>query len=343
MMKTHCSAVVIGCGRIAGLMDKTLSLPAQSHAAAYRQNPDIEVVCWVDVVEEKAQTMAEKSGTGSVRTNFTEALQEYQPDVISICTPDDTHFSVVMEILKSAFPPNIIFLEKPACRTSKELHQMIPAARVCDCEILVNHSRRFDTKHQHLKGLIAEGFFGELIRGDVFYYSGWMHNGIHIVDTLNFLFGDEIRLEKMLGKTESPYEKDPTLDAVLKFKNNAADVFLYAFDEEYYQLFEFDFKFDRARQRLEDFGSRIVYEKKEVNHLAENVLVPDRISFPDCAASPLENVVNGMVQFLRGGNDDPISGTRLTDILPTMETLWRGMEMADGFQQTHGERKLHKP
>ena len=45
-----------------------------------------------------------------------------------------------------------------------------------------------------------------------------------------------------------------------------------SFDERHYQLFEFDLRFEKARLRIEDFGSRILFEKKEVNNIGENVL-----------------------------------------------------------------------
>ena len=49
-------------------------------------------------------------------------------------------------------------------------------------------------------------------RVNIIYYGGWKHNGIHVIDTLNFLFSDEIKWTKINNVLMSPYPKDPTIE-----------------------------------------------------------------------------------------------------------------------------------
>ncbi len=42
---------------------------------------------------------------------------------------------------------------------------------------------------------IADGYFGEVIRVDAIYYSGWQHNGIGYGRYFNFLFSEGIDLK----------------------------------------------------------------------------------------------------------------------------------------------------
>jgi len=320
-------AIIVGCGRIAGLLDKDQTQPIRSHARAYHNHPEIDVICCVDIVREKARALADKFGGGAVEKDFKVAIEKHRPHVISICTPDETHFDIVMEVLQSGYAPQVVFLEKPACRTLEQLDQLITVSEKKGIDILVNHTRRFDEKHNKLKKLIREKFFGDLVRGDIFYYSGWLHNGVHIVDTLNFIFNDEVLIESVTKATSSPYPNDPTLDAVMRFKEMPGTVFLNSFDEKHYQLFEFDLKFDRARLRIEDFGSRIFFEKRTINELKENVLIMEELSFPDVLHSPMQLAIEGIVQLLRDGNRSILLNHRLTDVIPTMKTLLHGVEV----------------
>lgn len=326
-------AIIVGCGRIAGLLDKDQTQPIRSHALAYHNRPEIDVICYVDVVREKARALADKFGGGSVERDFKIAIGKYKPHVVSICTPDETHFDIAMDVLQNACAPQVIFLEKPACRTLEQLNEMIAVSEKKETEVLVNHTRRFDEKHNQLKKLIAEGFFGDLVRGDIFYYSGWLHNGVHIVDTLNFIFNDEVFLERIIQKNPSPYPNDPTLDVVMSFKKGNGIIFLHSFDEKHYQLFEFDLKFDQARLRIEDFGSRIFYEKRTANELEENVLLYEQLSFPGASDSPMQRAIDGIVQYLGDRDSSILAGHRLADVAPTMNALLQGIEMSKALGQ----------
>ena len=72
--------------------------------------------------------------------------------------------------------------------------------------------------HQKIKNLIDNNFFGKLIRTDVFYYGGWVNNGSHIVDILNFLFTDKLKFNKLINYNKN--KSDIQLDCILNFEQN---------------------------------------------------------------------------------------------------------------------------
>ncbi len=108
-------------------------------------------------------------------------------DVVSVCTPDATHFDIIKNIFESDSTPKVIFVEKPVCSNHEELNYLEYFSRQKKTQIIVNHTRRFEEKHQDLKKLITLGTLGRLVRGDIFYYGGWKHNGVHIVDIIGVL------------------------------------------------------------------------------------------------------------------------------------------------------------
>lgn len=317
-------AIIIGCGKIAGFFDTDDMGYVYSHAHAYKNNPDIEIVCCVDINIHKAKELAKKYNCSDVEKDFVEALNRHKSDIVSVCTPDEIHYDIVVGILSNDITPKIIYLEKPVCGNINELNKMVSLSDQKKVEIVVNHTRRFDSNHRYLKKLIAQKKFGNLVRGDIFYYSGWEHNGIHVIDTLNYLFNNQIIIKKIYSKKESPYPDDPTLDLSLSFRDSQADIYLHSIDEKYYQLFEFDLKFEKARLKIEDFGNRIIYEKKIINEMRENVLAVDQLDFPENNLSPMQTAINLISDYLRVNDVRLLEGHRISDIANTMKTIWKG-------------------
>lgn len=315
-------AIIIGCGRIAGAYDSSLSEWVYSHAHAYALHPGFEVVAYIDKDLAKAEALAAKYGSKSCFRSYADAAEKHHPDVVSVCTPDTTHFKITLEVIESSAKPKVIFLEKPACSNAEELKTMIEVARESGIKIIVNHSRRFDTKHQAIRGLYQRGFFGHLTRANMFYYSGWRHNGVHTIDTLNFIFGKRLQIKELLGKRPSRYIDDPTLEFDLAMQDSPARLTISGQDEEHFQLFEFDFLFDRSRLRIEDFGNRIIYEKRIVNAMMENVLVLEPLHLGESTGTPMQNAIENIHSYLTEGS--ALEGYTIEDIKETMQIIWEG-------------------
>ena len=259
-----------------------------------------------------------------------EALEELRPDLISVCTPDVTHFEVVYKILESPFCPRVIFLEKPAMTSSKDFSTIIELAKKIDTTIIVNHSRRFDDNYQALKDIIINRKYGECIRIDCWYYGGWVHNGVHLVDILQYLFDDELVLKSAGNYNEFlNYFSDINLEGRFNFNHSDINVFINCMDEVNYQLFELDFKFSRGRLRIENFEERFLIEKVLVNDLGERVLdfeSSDSIADPKaiCRNEPIINAANVIVDILESGSDH--SEYSIESSGATMKTIWATQE-----------------
>ena len=211
-------ALIVGCGKIAGANDIFGSM---THGGAYASQSNIDLVAAVDRDSIKARQFAELSSC-AYSSELIPSLELYAPDVVSVCTPDATHFDVVCEILSIPCAPRVIFLEKPACATQEQYVTLLHLAAKSCSVIVVNHSRRFSSEIQILRERFSDGEFGRLHQASAIYYSGWMHNGTHIVDTLTFLLDDVIEVNQITGMIESPYQNDPTLKVLATLKRRRA-------------------------------------------------------------------------------------------------------------------------
>ena len=318
-------AVIIGCGRIAGYSQNG-NIDNFTHGYAYMNNPEVQLVGCMDIDIEKGKAFANRYNCDHFEDIKT-LIKSVQPHIVSVCTPDDTHFKITKTLLKMGENIRVIFLEKPACNTLDDMEMLIKLSADKNIDIVVNYTRRFDNRYVEIRKNITNGIFGSLVNGVVTYYSGWHHNGGHVIDTLSFIFNDTIIIDKISNSFESPYRDDPTIEGKLTFSKLPGMIHLFSFDEKFYQLFEFDLRFEKSRLRIEDFGSRILLENKIVNNIGENVLVMEDNPFNKDETTAIQNALSIIVKQLNESNPDLLNGYRLEDVTETMRTIWKGMSV----------------
>jgi predicted dehydrogenase len=317
--------VIIGCGKIAG---GEPSAGAETHAGAYAKNEFVEIAGCVDLHAERLRNFAEKYSC-TAHANVFEALAAHSPDIVSICTPDQTHFEIVKQVLEHPFSPRVVFLEKPICKTRFEYQVLQSLATESSTLLVINHTRRFSPIFANLRKRITDGEFGSLYRVTGTYYSGWFHNGTHIIDTISYLLNDFVQIREVTSVMDSPYSGDPTLEVKGRLEVNQGIVIVSAIDEFLYQLFEFDFWFKKGRLRLEDFGNRIVFEQEVVNEIGERVLEFKLLDLPKSAHTPMEHAIGSICNFLTTGDATLLQDVSLLAVKDTMETLWQGQEFTN--------------
>ena len=316
-------AAIIGCGMIAGRFEDFSTSRTYSHAKAYRKNGAIGKLAFFDPDANRARELSAKSG-GQAFAAISEIMVDFQPDIVSVCTPDNFHFSTVELLMRCAFLPKVIFVEKPVCHDRHELARLIEMERTSGIRIIVNHSRRFDVAHQRLKALLSSGDLGPLVRVHVDYYGGWRHLGVHIIDILQYMLGTLIEIDRVEYYCESKYSDDPTLN--IKGHIGNASLSLVGFLENYYQILDMSIMCQRGQIKITDFGNCIEVFRKTVNAEQENVLVRDQaasgVGMRDCISNAIRLICN----YLDSGDQSIIEPYGLDEAQNTMNTIWKGTE-----------------
>lgn len=244
-------SVIIGCGKIGSENAEDPRIKGIStHAGAYVNCSQTELVAVCDSDLEKSERCGEMWGAPYHYQNYEKMLLEIQPDIVSVCTPDNTHFTIILNILKT---PNIkaIFAEKPLTLNIKDARDIVNLAEKNKIILAVNYSRRYSKKIFDLKKSLQAGEFGEIQTVNGYYTKGTIHNGTHWFDLALFLIGD---IKKVQGfdviKENSP---DPTFDVLLEFENRV-NGYLHACDTTKFSIFEMDIIGTKGRIILKDFG-----------------------------------------------------------------------------------------
>ena len=194
---------IIGCGSIAKLR----------HAPEYKANPYVSEIVFYDRNPERAEELANTFG-GSVANTLEELLADPTIEIISDCSSNEYHHIFSTKALQSG---KHVLVEKPISLTIEHANEIIDAQKKSGKKLMVDHNQRFTRAHQKAKEILESEELGKVLTfRTTFGHSGpehWGVNktnstwffkkdrsvlgvagdlGIHKVDLLHYLLGDEI-------------------------------------------------------------------------------------------------------------------------------------------------------
>jgi predicted dehydrogenase len=180
-------------------------------------------------------------------------LRAERPDVVSLCTPDDTHARWLLEC--AAQGVRGVWCEKPLAVGRAELGRLARQQRGLPA-VQLNHWRRFIPELGHLRERLRRGEFGAVHGISGCYPEGWFRNGSHLVDLAFFLCGP-LRVLWARAQGTGP---DPRL-TVAALGKGGAPVLFDSVPRRDYNLFELELRCERARVRVAENGRRVEIQR----------------------------------------------------------------------------------
>ncbi len=250
------SAALVGCGKIGTeFADDTLMRgDVFSHAEAYNVCPDTDLVAVVDTDKAKLDACGERWNVSSRFRSISDLMSHTHPDIVSLATPTNTHFGLLLQLLSGDNFPKAILCEKPIASRLYESQRVVSLARERGVLLVVMHMRRYAKNIQKLKKFLAEGGIGEL-RG----VSGWLtkgtvHNGTHWFDLLRYLVG-EVECVSALDVMKEGGD-DPTLDVTMRMQNGMLAT-MRAAEVANFTICEMDIMGSKGRAQIVDSSYRV--------------------------------------------------------------------------------------
>lgn len=218
---------IIGCGAVAEKM----------HLPEYAQSKEAQIVACVDIVEEKAQHLAELVGDAEVYTDYHDALAWDEVQAVDICLPNYLHAPVAIAAAETG---KHILCEKPMTISMAHAQAMIDAAEKAGVTLMVRQSTRFAPPYSKVKQVVDSGVLGKIntLRG-VHCHGGpefWTPNyewfftkaqagggamldmGIHICDFILWLVGKKVvEVTGFVGTLEKDIEVDDNGITLMRF------------------------------------------------------------------------------------------------------------------------------
>lgn len=229
-------SAIIGCGQIAGGYDECLEPDdsVRTHAKAYQLQAATELVAVADQNDRRAHEFSVRWGAPAVYTDAAQMLAAVSPDLVSICSPEETHADLLELCLDS---PSIkaVWCEKPLTTDVARSETIVQSYAERGPLLVVNYQRRWDSHMKRIKSALQRGELGTIQKVVVFYTKGVCHNGSHAVDLLIDWLGlpDEMIV---FGSHVDFAADDPTVDARLLM--GTVPVYLIGADATEYSIFE---------------------------------------------------------------------------------------------------------
>ncbi len=173
-MSAKFTVLIVGAGRIGAFFDTPDSVDVLTHAHAFSQHPDFELLGFVDQDLARAEQAA-RLWSVEAYASIDEAFASARIDVVVNATPDQVHFDTLQQLIDKA--PRLIFTEKPLTATLSEAKQVLAQAQSKELEIAVNYSRCFVPEFVQLRKDIMQGLHGDYLTGSGAYGKGFLHNG----------------------------------------------------------------------------------------------------------------------------------------------------------------------
>ena len=246
-MQTHepLRALVIGAGKIAAGYDAPDAKEILTHAHGFQSVPGFTLIGFVDRDLGQAERAAAKWG-GKAYKDIRVAFADGPIDVVSVATPDETHAAVLKEL--AAYSPRLIFCEKPLALNWADAQAIQDLYRTVPTKIQVNYLRRFVPEFRAVKQAIAAGSYGRFLTGSGFYVKGFLHNGSHMVDLLQYWLGEATGAQEL---TDSALDEERSV--LLAFADGGLFT-IQSLAGNPYWIFELDLLFEQKRLRILDSG-----------------------------------------------------------------------------------------
>ena len=224
-----------------------------AHIPAWRDIPeDVEVVGVADIREHAARETADRWDIPHVYGDYQIMLDELQPDIVSVCTPNVYHKRVTIAALESGAH---VLCEKPIATNVADAEEMYRTADRVGRKLMVSQTIRWVDNTMAAKRVADSGQLGEIYYAEASFLRrrgvpswGFFHMkehnaggpacdlGVHFVDSLMWIMGNP-KPTAVSGKT---YLKIANQDEKLITSLAESGAPLGAFTPRPYDYREFD-------------------------------------------------------------------------------------------------------
>lgn len=142
---------IIGCGGISN----------NKHLPSLKKMPEVELVAFCDIVEERAVETAKKFGDegAAVYTDYKELLKDKTIDAVHVLTPNRSHSFITIDALNA---DKHVMCEKPMAKTYAEAKEMLETAKKTGKILTIGYQYRRNADADYANAVAKSGELGEI-------------------------------------------------------------------------------------------------------------------------------------------------------------------------------------
>ena len=201
---------VIGLGRIASLLEgDPLREKPCTHTGAIVANRRCRLVGGADIAEDRRERFRNDWNCHAVYADAARMIKELRPQLLVVATDPDSHLAYVELAAAEGVP--VVVCEKPLADTLPRARRIAGFHSRGHLTVVANHERRYSADYIRAREAVLEERYGRLlsVRGTLYFGRTTrrdrmlLHDGTHLVDAINYLLGQPVRLERRFGALRS--------------------------------------------------------------------------------------------------------------------------------------------
>ena len=210
----------------------------REHTRLFSRREDTELVAVVGRTRDKTEKRAAEFGT-TPYFDLHQMLEEQNPDLVSLCLPNEHHFETTMQTIEAGFP---LLVEKPFVFDLEESNRLLAEAEQRSLFFAINFNHRYAVPVSRARESIEAGDLGEIV------FATWRFGGeagtsehaqanlietqCHGFDMLEHLFGPiESVMAQMVDNLTG--RGNSTMAIALSFANGAVGSLVGSYDSSY--------------------------------------------------------------------------------------------------------------
>lgn len=212
----------------------------ERHLACYHDLPGVEVKAVCDIDPKRLAQVAEQYGITHRYTDYRKICEDPEIDAVSICSYDDVHAEQAIAAFHNG---KHVMVEKPVALSRQEAEAMLRAQQESGRLITSNLILRRSPRFEEVKRMVDSGEFGDVFciegdyvhdilwkitegwRGKMEFYCTIFGGGIHLIDLMRWIVGQEVEEVCGMGNkvltAGSNYRYEDTFINILRFEGGA--------------------------------------------------------------------------------------------------------------------------
>ena len=183
------NCAIIGLGNAAWKIDQDKRRKEiWTHTKAYINHPNTNLVAVCDIDVDKQTEFKLHYPTIPVYNNIADMFATNKIDIVSVCTPYDTHYEILCELTK--YNIKAVFCEKPFCGDVKQATDIISTYNNLGIKLAINYMRRWDNLYLGVAEAVEKERCGKLLCVVGLTNTALYTSSSHMFDILHMLMGD---------------------------------------------------------------------------------------------------------------------------------------------------------
>lgn len=330
---------VIGLGLIAYDIDKDPNRNIiWSHIKAYQHINDVNITSVCDINRKVVDLIRNECEIKNGYIDYKEMLRDNKFDIVSICTPIQTHFEIIKECIKNGV--KAIFCEKTISYSLDEIKEITELCEKNNVIIAINYIFRWDKFIQEVKKLLDSNSIGK-IYSLVGYGSTALHTSTsHLIDLLVY-FADS-KIEYVIGEIQQDFIRNvhgiPDVGGMgmIKFKSGATAFIKGTSLSPIKYMFEIDILGEHGRIRLYNNGmSYDIFKFSSCENSIGKNYESLELVYSKHNDVPNQRMIDAILNIIQGltNGEQPISN---------IKTATESVKIIEGIKESSIKRKIVK-